>query len=98
MNRCGVRIKKKRTKNNEVTGIILAGGRSRRMGRDKALLKVNGIAMFERILGMMQGFFSNVIIAGDRPDLMRPGVPCYSDRYPGSSLEKRNLAVGYINL
>ena len=71
---------------DDVTGVILAGGRSRRMGRDKALLKVDGVPLFERILGMMQGFFSNVIIAGDRPDLTRPGVPCYPDRYPGSAL------------
>jgi molybdopterin-guanine dinucleotide biosynthesis protein A len=71
---------------DDVTGVILAGGQSRRMGRDKALLKVDAVPLFEIILGLMQDFFANVIIAGDRPDLTRPGVSCYPDRYPGSAL------------
>jgi molybdopterin-guanine dinucleotide biosynthesis protein A len=34
----------------------------------------------------MKSFFPQVLIAGDRPDLTRPGVPCYADYYPGSAL------------
>jgi molybdopterin-guanine dinucleotide biosynthesis protein A len=71
---------------NDVTGVILAGGRSSRMGRDKAMLKMGAVTLFDRILGIMQSFFLRVIIAGDRPDLSRPGIPCYSDYYPGSAL------------
>jgi molybdopterin-guanine dinucleotide biosynthesis protein A len=71
---------------DNVTGVILAGGRSLRMGRDKTMLKIGGVTLFERILGIMNDFFSNVIIAGDRPDLTRPDVPCYPDRYTGSAL------------
>lgn len=70
----------------DVTGVILAGGRSRRMGCDKALLKIDGQTLFERILTLMQGLFSQVMIAGDRPDLRRPGVPAVADAYPGSAL------------
>lgn len=70
----------------EVTGVILAGGRSRRMGRDKATLKWDGATLFERALALMQCFFGSVLIAGDRPDLTRPGVPYFADPFPGSAL------------
>jgi molybdopterin-guanine dinucleotide biosynthesis protein A len=56
------------------------------MGRDKAMLKVGEETFFDRILGMMQSLFPRVIIAGNRPDLTRPGVPYYPDKYPGSAL------------
>lgn len=70
----------------DVTGVILAGGRSRRMGRDKATLPVDGQALFERVLGVLQPLFPAILIAGDRPDLCRPQVPCVPDLYPGSAL------------
>jgi molybdopterin-guanine dinucleotide biosynthesis protein A len=70
----------------DVTGVILAGGRSRRMGKDKTMLEIGGITLFDRALRMMSGLFSEVIIAGDRKDLARPGVCCYPDLFPGSAL------------
>lgn len=70
----------------DVTGVILAGGRSRRMGRDKATLEIAGATLFARTLTMLRRLFPHVLIAGDRPDLVRPGVPCVPDIYPGSAL------------
>ena len=70
----------------DVTGVILAGGRSRRMGRDKATLQMGGVTLFDRALQMMRGLFFEVLIAGDRKDLVRPGIPCYPDLFPGSAL------------
>jgi molybdopterin-guanine dinucleotide biosynthesis protein A len=70
----------------DITGVILAGGRSRRMGKDKTLLEIGGITLFDRALGMMRELFSEVLIAGDRKDLVRPGVRCYPDLFPGSAL------------
>lgn len=70
----------------DVTGVILAGGKSSRMGRDKATLEVAGMPLFERILAVMRTLFPTVLIAGDRPDLARPEVPCYPDLFPGSAL------------
>ena len=70
----------------DVTGVILAGGRSTRMGRDKATLELAGQTLFERTLEVLQTVFPRVLIAGDRPDLARPGVPCVPDLYPGSAL------------
>jgi len=70
----------------DVTGVILAGWRSRRIGRDKATLEVAGGALFERVLALFRRFFARVVIAGDRPDLAQTGLPALPDRYPGSAL------------
>lgn len=47
------------------TGAILAGGKSRRMGRDKALLEFNGVAFIDRIAQTLRRVFERVIIVSD---------------------------------
>ena len=71
---------------DDVTGVILAGGQSRRMGRDKATLEIDGTSLFETIAGVFTGLFARTLIAGDRPDLSRPGIPAFADEFPGSAL------------
>jgi len=70
----------------DVTGILLAGGQSRRMGRDKARIEINGEMLFTRSLVLLQHYFPSVMIAGDRPDLTQPGIPVIADIFPGSAL------------
>ena len=70
----------------DVTGVILAGGRSRRMGRDKATLEIAGKPLVAGIADLFGRLFPRVLIAGDRPDLARPNLPAYADAYPGSAL------------
>ena len=70
----------------DVTGILLAGGQSRRMGQDKALIELDGELLFTRSLALLQRYFPKVMIAGDRPDLAPPGVPTIADIFPGSAL------------
>ena len=70
----------------DVTGVILAGGKSRRMGRDKATLTLHGQRLFDRSAQMLPGFFDRVIIAGDRPDLAAGGLEYFPDLFPGSAL------------
>lgn len=70
----------------DVTAVILAGGRSRRMGQDKATIEIAGETLFARTLATMRRLFSRVLIAGNRPDLVRADVPCVPDIYPGSAL------------
>lgn len=70
----------------DVTGVILAGGNSSRMGQDKATLRLEGVSLFERTLQTFQKLFQNILIAGDRPDLARDGIPAIADIYPGSAL------------
>jgi molybdopterin-guanine dinucleotide biosynthesis protein A len=55
----------------EVTGVLLAGGKSRRMGEDKRYLVVGGQTLLERGLGVLQSIFQEVlvVIAQDSPPL-----------------------------
>src|ERR1700761_8141432 len=52
-----------------VHGFVLAGGKSSRMGRDKALLTFRGRPMVEIAVEKLRGFCSAVSIAGNREDL-----------------------------
>ena len=70
----------------DVAGALLAGGRSTRMGTDKALLDFAGEPLWRRGQRALASRFSRVLVAGDRPDLATPELPCYPDRYPGSAL------------
>lgn len=49
------------------TGIILAGGKSSRMGQNKALLKINGETVIERIAKVMKKCFKRVVIITNSP-------------------------------
>jgi molybdopterin-guanine dinucleotide biosynthesis protein A len=70
----------------DVTGVIMAGGRSSRMGRDKARLEVEGTTFFARVATVFRELFPQVLIAGERPDLAGPDLPFVPDSYPGSAL------------
>ncbi len=71
----------------DVTGVILVGGKSSRVGRDKAFLPICGIPMFERVLDVLGRHLENVILVGDRPErFVKYGLPVYPDLYVGSSL------------
>jgi molybdopterin-guanine dinucleotide biosynthesis protein A len=48
---------------NEVTGIVLAGGRSKRMGEDKSLMRLNGKTMIEFSIDALKPLCSKVIIS-----------------------------------
>lgn len=74
------------TGREDITGVLLAGGRSRRMGCDKASIKLRGQPLFLRSLALLRRHFGTVFIAGDRPDLAAPDLPAVADIYPGSAL------------
>jgi molybdenum cofactor guanylyltransferase len=55
----------------EVTGVLLAGGKSRRMGEDKRYLVVGKETLLERGLGVLRSVFQEVlvVIAQDSPPI-----------------------------
>jgi molybdopterin-guanine dinucleotide biosynthesis protein A len=69
-----------------ITGVLLAGGKSLRMGHDKARIEIGGQPLLSRSLDLLCRYFTTVLIAGDRPDVARPGIPAIPDIYPGSAL------------
>lgn len=71
---------------DNTTGVLLAGGKSLRMGCDKACLEVSGNTLLSRSLDLLCRCCATVLIAGDRPDLAQPGIPTVPDIYPGSAL------------
>jgi molybdopterin-guanine dinucleotide biosynthesis protein A len=77
---------KTRTAALDVTGVLLAWGKSRRMGHDKAHLEFEGRPLFSKSLDLLREYFTTVLIAGDRPDLTIPEVLSIPDIYPGSAL------------
>ncbi len=67
------------------TGAVLAGGASRRMGRDKALMPVRGRPMACIVADVLReaGAAEVVVVGGDRPALTRLGLDVRADRWPG---------------
>lgn len=70
----------------DTTGILLAGGKSLRMGQDKAHIEIDGTPLLSRALELLCHYFATVMIAGDRPDLATIDIPAIPDIYPGSAL------------
>lgn len=63
----------------ELTTVILAGGTSRRMGRDKAFLDLNDQTFIERILQVVKEVTPQVIIIANTPQYDSLNVPVYPD-------------------
>ncbi len=75
------------TRERDITGVILVGGKSRRMGRDKALLEVAGKLLVERVLEVFRENFERIILVGDRAERFAAfGLPVLPDIFPGSAL------------
>ncbi len=67
---------------SQLSGFVLAGGKSTRMGQDKAAVTLNGRTLLEHALAALRGVCSDVSILG-RHDLYGPLAPVYEDIFPG---------------
>ncbi len=73
------------TMGNEITGLILAGGKSRRFGSDKARHEIAGLPMVQRVYTALNQVADPVLISVANPSISYelPAVPVYDD-FPGA--------------
>jgi molybdopterin-guanine dinucleotide biosynthesis protein A len=66
-------------------GAVLTGGRSSRMGRDKATLPVDGVPMAARVADALRraGAEPVLVVGGDQAALEALGLTWVADRHPG---------------
>jgi len=57
----------------EVAGAVLLGGRSTRMGRDKASLTIGGVAAATRVARVLESLCEEVLLVGGDPPPNAPG-------------------------
>lgn len=55
----------------EITAVILAGGKSSRMGSDKSLLKLGGKALIEHVVDAIRPYASTVIVVTNNKEKYR---------------------------
>jgi len=68
----------------QITGLVLAGGASRRMGRNKAFLELDGRPLIEIVIERIAQVCAEVlIVAGDAQPYAGLGVPAVEDRFRG---------------
>jgi len=73
-----------RVMSDSMTGVILAGGESRRMGVDKSFLDLGGRPIIEHVVDILTESFPRVFIITNDPDKYeRFGVPMLPDVIPG---------------
>jgi molybdopterin-guanine dinucleotide biosynthesis protein A len=72
------------TRAERVTGIILAGGASRRMGQDKALLELDGQPLISIVAGRLRAVAGQVLVVADNGHRYAPFADgCVPDVFPG---------------
>lgn len=64
----------------QITTIILAGGQSKRMGTDKALLEIDGKTLLERAINLCKSFSSELLISSNHLAHTTFGFPVIEDK------------------
>ncbi len=64
---------------SSVTAVVLCGGKSTRMGRDKADLVMDGVSFLDLTISKLSSFCSNIIVSGRSV----PGFLCVDDVFKG---------------
>jgi molybdenum cofactor guanylyltransferase len=65
----------------EVSGFITAGGRSSRMGRDKAWLRLGDSTMIERVIAALKPVTASISIIANKEEYKNLGLPVFRDTY-----------------
>ena len=78
-----------------MTAVILAGGKSSRMGSNKAFLKLKGKTFIERQIDLLREMFDEIFISANTPsEYEYLNLPVFKDIYP----EKGPLGGIYTSL
>jgi molybdenum cofactor guanylyltransferase len=78
-----------------MTAVILAGGKSSRMGSNKAFLKLEGKTFIERQIDLLREMFDEIFISANTPsEYEYLNLPVFKDIYP----EKGPLCGIYTSL
>ncbi|MBL1281060.1 MAG: molybdenum cofactor guanylyltransferase [Fluviicola sp.] len=67
---------------NKITGVILAGGLSSRMGTDKGLMLLNGKAMIQYLIDTLKPILAEVIIIANNKEYDKFGLKVFPDKIP----------------
>ncbi len=69
----------------DISGVVLAGGKSRRMGTDKRLVSVHGKSLLDRVLSVFLDLFPEVLLVLAEEDLRKPDgrIEMVTDIVPG---------------
>ncbi|MBW6478004.1 MAG: molybdenum cofactor guanylyltransferase [Bacteroidales bacterium] len=69
---------------SRVTGIILAGGKSRRFGSDKSLFEFNGKKLIEYSIATLQPLCGQILLSTNEPEKYAfTGLSAVPDLFPG---------------
>jgi molybdopterin-guanine dinucleotide biosynthesis protein A len=66
----------------DISGFILAGGKSTRMGTDKALLDFHGKSFLEQMVSIIKPFCNSISICGNNSGYESFGLTVIHDSYP----------------
>ncbi|MBC7250409.1 MAG: molybdenum cofactor guanylyltransferase [Anaerolineae bacterium] len=71
----------------KISCIVLAGGKSHRLGRDKAFLEIGGIPLIERVLERLQQIGDEVLVVTNDPEpFAYLKLPVLKDVQPGQGV------------
>ena len=70
----------------QCSAAVLAGGKSSRMGLDKARLELGGEPLIQRVLRPLIALFDDVFVVANDASLSSFGVPVWPDALPGGPL------------
>jgi molybdopterin-guanine dinucleotide biosynthesis protein A len=66
-----------------ITGVILAGGKSSRMGQNKALMAFGGTRLVDRVVAVMRSVFDALLMVTNTPEVYTDlDVPMVQDVWP----------------
>lgn len=64
---------------NDMTGYILAGGKSSRMGMDKGLMQLNGQPIIKYVITQLQPVVHKLVIVSSNPEYKKFGIEVIAD-------------------